>query len=141
MRDERLEGERWLRQAENDLAFGRLALRERFFSQACFVAQQCAEKALKSIAYGSGDRLVVGHSLVELVDRLRDRVPALADLREIAGILDQYYIPTRYPNGLAGGVPFEAFGGRQAREAIEGAERFVGVATEWARGRGGAATL
>ena len=25
-------------------------------------------------------------------------------------MLDQYYVPTRYPNGLAGGVPFEAFG-------------------------------
>lgn len=132
MRDDRAEGDRWLRQAENDLAFGRLALRERFFAQACYIAQQSSEKALKSIAYGSGDRLVIGHSLVELVERLVDRVPGLADLRETAGILDQYYIPTRYPNGLAGGVPFEAFGERQAREAMEGAERFVRIAREWA---------
>ena len=40
-----LEGaKRWLRQAENDLAFGEVALRERFFAQACFVAQQTSEK-------------------------------------------------------------------------------------------------
>jgi len=117
MRDERAEGERWLRQAENDLEFGRLALREGYFAQACFIAQQSAEKALKSLAYGSGERLVIGHSLVELVERLRDRFPAVSALRETAGLLDQYYIPTRYPNGLAGGVPFEAFGERQAREA------------------------
>lgn len=135
MRDERAEGERWLRQAENDLEFGRVALRERYFAQTCFIAQQCAEKALKSIAYGSGDRLVIGHSLVELVERLHDRVPSLAALRETAGVLDQYYIATRYPNGLAGGVPFEAFGERQAREAIEGARRFVAIAQE--RGTGG----
>jgi len=128
MRDERAEGERWLRQAQHDLEFGCLALREGYFAQACFIAQQSAEKALKSLAYGSGERLVIGHSLVELVERLRDRFPALGDLRETAGVLDQYYISTRYPNGLAGGLPFKAFGERQAREAIEGAGRFVGIA-------------
>jgi len=34
MRDSRAEAARWLRQAENDLAFGRVALREGFFAQA-----------------------------------------------------------------------------------------------------------
>lgn len=52
VRDGRGEGDRWLRQAENDLAFARLALRERFFPPACFLAQQVPEKALKAIAYG-----------------------------------------------------------------------------------------
>jgi HEPN domain-containing protein len=128
MRDERAEGERWLLQAENDLEFGRLALRERYFSQACFIAQHCAEKALKAIAYGSGERLVIGHSLVELVARLGERAPELIALGELAGLLDQYYIPTRYPNGLAGGVPYRAFAEPQAREAIEAAKRFVSIA-------------
>lgn len=27
---------------------------------------------------------------------------------EKASVLDKYYIPTRYPNGLPGGVPYEA---------------------------------
>jgi HEPN domain-containing protein len=36
--------------------------------------------------------------------------------------------PTRYPNGLAGGVPFEAFGESQAVAALTAAERFVEVA-------------
>lgn len=128
MRDERGEAERWLRQAENDLEFGRLALREGYYAQACFIAQQTAEKAVKSVAYGAGHRTVLGHSLVELTGRMRAEFPELASLREIAGILDQYYVPTRYPDGLAGGVPFEAFGEKQAREAIEGAGRFVELA-------------
>jgi HEPN domain-containing protein len=130
MRDSRAEGERWLRQAENDLAFARLALRERFFAQACFQSQQVSEKALKAIAYAAGERLVVGHSLVELVERLRGAFSSLGALREAAGILDQYYVPTRYPNGLAGGVPFEAFGERQAAEAVAAAERFVAAARD-----------
>ena len=128
MRDRHAEAERWLRQAEHDLAFGRLALKERFFAQACFVAQQTGEKALKAIAYAQGERVVIGHSLVELVSRLQDRVSTLRARREDAGILDQYYVPTRYPNGLAGGVPFEAFGESQAVAALTAAERFVEVA-------------
>ena len=106
MWDAAAEADRWRRQADNDLAFARLALRERFYAQACFIAQQAAEKAVKSIAYGSGERAVLGHSLVMLVSRYAARAPGLADLTEAAGILDQCYVPTRYPNGLAGGVPF-----------------------------------
>jgi HEPN domain-containing protein len=115
MRDSAAEAQRWLRQAENDLTFGELALREGFFAQACFVAQQTAEKALESLAYRGGERLVIGHSIVELVSRLAPAVPDLAELREQAGLLDQYYVATRYPNSLPGGVPFEAFGERQAQ--------------------------
>lgn len=133
MRDSRSEAERWRRQAENDLEFGRLALREGFFAQACFIAQQSAEKALKSLAYAAGERVVLGHSLVELAARLRVHQPAVSDLVEIAGILDQYYVATRYPNGLPGGTPFEAFGPQQAREAIAAAERFLALARETGR--------
>jgi len=125
MRDSGAEAQRWLRQAENDLAFGEMALREGFFVQACFVAQQTAEKALKSLAYRGGERVAMGHSIVELTGRNLEGTPELAGLREQAGLLDQYYVVTRYPNGLPGGVPFEASSEHQAREAIEAAQRFV----------------
>ena len=92
------------------------------------MAQQTAEKALKSLIYGRGERLVLGHSIVELIDRLARGMPELGKLREQAGLLDQYYVATRYPNGLPGGVPFEAFGERQAREAIDAARRFIAIA-------------
>lgn len=128
MKDSAAEAERWLRQAENDLDFARLAVREAFHNQACFAAQQTAEKALEAVAYGLGHRVVIGHSLVELVGRLEDDVPELADRREAAGLLDQYYVPTRYPNGLPGGVPYEAFGEGQARTAVAEAEAFVQLA-------------
>ncbi len=127
-KDSRSEAARWLRQAENDLEFARLAVREHFFAQACFMAQQSAEKALKAIGYGLGERTILGHSLVELVKLLRDRVPQLGKLETLAGILDQYYVPTRYPNGLPGGSPFEAFGEHQAQEAVEAAARFIDAA-------------
>ena len=53
MWDARVEAERWRRQAANDLAFARVALRERFYAQACFIAQQSAEKSVKALAYGA----------------------------------------------------------------------------------------
>lgn len=128
MKDSGTEAERWLRQAENDVAFARLALQEEYYHQACFISQQAAEKAVKAVLYARGERVVLGHSLVELVKRVGAAVPEIAERREGAGILDQYYVATRYPNGLPGGVPFEAFGEAQANAALAEATQFVALA-------------
>ncbi|HEV8130805.1 MAG TPA: HEPN domain-containing protein [Acidobacteriota bacterium] len=122
------EAQRWLAQAENDLEFAQLALREKFYAQACFISQQIGEKALKAVAYFHGERFVLGHSILELVNRLKVKDTSIAELSELAGVLDQYYIPTRYPNGLPDGVPFQFFNQRQAQEAVEGARRLVDTA-------------
>jgi HEPN domain-containing protein len=119
------EAHRWLLQGENDLRFAELAVREGFYAQACFICQQSGEKALKAVAYALGDRQVVGHSLFVLVEKLKGVYPDLASLSEDAGILDQYYIGTRYPNGIPDGVPFQVYTERQAREAVQIAERIV----------------
>jgi len=77
MKDSHGEAVRWLRQAENDLDFARLALKKSFFHQACFISQQAAEKALKSIPYALGERVVLGHSLVDRT-ATRDRARCIA---------------------------------------------------------------
>lgn len=130
MWDRTAEARRWWLQADNDLGFARLALRERYYHQACFIAQQAAEKAVKSIGYHLGNRTILGHSVATLVDRYAVQAPELADLRESANVLDLYYIPSRYPNGLPGGVPFRSFSESQAREAVDSAEAFVQRAGE-----------
>lgn len=119
------EAERWLAQARSELAFAQLGLREGFYAQACFHCQQSAEMALKALHYLGGARLVIGHSLVELLATLTAAYPALASLRGAAARLDQLYIPTRYPSGLPGGVPAEVFSQEQAAEAIAQATRFI----------------
>ena len=131
------EAERWLRQAESDLAFAALGAKEGFPAQACFTSQQAAEKALKAVLYLSGARFVPGPSLVELLDRAAaattdatadaDAAP-LGRLRDSARQLDQYYIPTRYPNGLPGGIPAEVFTGSQAEDAVGRARAFIEAA-------------
>lgn len=125
----RAEAERWLAQARSDLDFARVGLREGFFAQASFQCQQAAEKALKAIHYLGGARFVPGHALVELLAPLVDSDPGLASLRAGARRLDQLYIPTRYPNGLPGGVPADVFSREQAAEAIDQASAFVEAAS------------
>ena len=128
--DPRAEAHRWLAQARSELAFAGVGLREGFYAQACFHCQQSAEMALKALHYLGGARLVVGHSLVELLATLVERYADLASLRGAAARLDQLYIPTRYPNGLPGGVPAEVFSKEQAAEAIAQATRFIERATD-----------
>ena len=110
------------------MAFAELGAREGFPAQVCLVCQQAAEKALKALHYLGGARMVFGHSLVELLDDLARSAPALGRLREAAQQLDQYYIPTRYPNGLPGGIPADAFSTRQATEAVAVAGEFIAEA-------------
>jgi len=128
MKRAKAEAGRWLAQGESDLGFAELGLREGFFAQACFVCQQAAEKALKALHYLGGARVVLGRSLVELLDPLVTEHAGLTDLREGAQQLDQYYIPTRYPNVLPGGVPAQVFTRRQAEEAVSLARRFLALA-------------
>jgi HEPN domain-containing protein len=54
----------------------------------------------------------------------------MAEIREGAQQLDQYYVPTRCPNGLPGGVPAEVFTRRQAEEAVAIAQRLVALARD-----------
>lgn len=125
MKEPRAEALRWLRQAENDLAYARLGLREGFNAQVCFQCQQICEKAIKSIHYGHlARRVVYGHSLVELAGPIGLDEP----LRRELAILDQYYIPTRYPNGLPGGLPYEVYTAEQAAAAVATCDRLIALA-------------
>ena len=122
MRANSEEAKRWWKQAENDLGFAELGLSGGYFSQVCFQCHQVAEKALKALHYGIlGKRFVIGHSLTRLGGELNIEKPLLDRL----AILDQYYIPTRYPNGLPDAAPFEVYTKGQAQEAVETAKEIL----------------
>jgi HEPN domain-containing protein len=127
------EAGRWLAQARSELAFARVGVRERFYAQACFHCQQAAEMALKAVHYLGGARLVIGHSLVELLAPVTEVHPSFVALRAAAARLDQFYIPTRYPNGLPGGVPADVFTDEQAAEATKLAAEFIDRAADLIR--------
>lgn len=121
----------WLAQARNDAEWGAASLGAGFFSQACFIAQQVAEKALKAIAYRRGAELIKGHSVYAVCRELQIN----GDLEERARLLDQFYIPTRYPDAQPAGAPYEYFSREQAEQALGFANDFV-VAAERELGGG-----
>ena len=123
------EGARWLRQAEEDLDAAKKTadvLGKHYL--ACFLAQQAAEKALKAVFFARGAEQVRGHSVAELCTAAEPFDADLAAQRPRLAKLDRYYIPTRYPNGLSGGHPFEAFDAGDPAEAVMLAEAAVGLA-------------
>ena len=67
--------------------------------------------------------MVLGHALVELAVPLE----VMARFREELATLDQYYVPTRYPNGLPGGIPADVYTTAQATKAVGIARRIVAV--------------
>ena len=70
MKEPKREADRWLRQAENDLAYATVGLREGFAALVCFQCQQVCEKAVKALRYARGERVVLGYALVELAASL-----------------------------------------------------------------------
>jgi len=118
------EGLRWFRQAKKDLDDAQFTYEGGRFNLTCFLSQQAAEKALKAYLYSLGEELVLGHSVAKLLNEASGHNPAFRALKKVSG-LDKYYIPTRYPNGLPGGVPYEAFDEVDADRAMELASELV----------------
>jgi len=119
------EAARWLEQARRDLDDARYAAAGARWNLACFLAQQSAEKALKAFLFARGAEAVWGHSVAELCHDSAAHDAAFADLGREAAALDQYYIPTRYPNGLPGGIPADAYTRSDGDRALALCERVI----------------
>jgi HEPN domain-containing protein len=114
----------WLGQARKDLEKAKLDVEWGYFEWACFTAQQAAEKAIKAVfQHLHGDAW--GHGTKGLLEALpnRDTIGLMDD----AKLLDKFYIPTRYPNGLPSGIPHDYFTRKDAEGAIEASTRIY----EW----------
>ena len=125
------EAERWLAQAERDLDDARFAASGSRWNLACFLSQQAAEKALKAYLYASGAETVRGHSVAELCRDAAGQDAAFRELGADVSALDQYYIPTRYPNGLPGTVvPHDFYGEKEAQECLDLAESLLKLTSQ-----------
>jgi len=119
------EGQRWLRQALRDLDDARYAFAGQRYNLTCFLAQQAAEKALKGYLYARGAEMVWGHSVQELCTDAATMDETFAALGREVAPLDQYYIPTRYPNSLPGGLPSEAYNATDGERALSLAQQVL----------------
>jgi HEPN domain-containing protein len=123
---------RWLNQALYDLKAAEHSAQGTFHSIACFQSQQAAEKALKAYLISTGRRAIMGHSILALLREAADLDRSFETFFSHGRILDRYYIPTRYPDALPDGMPYENFEESDAvtalaksREIIEHVEHSV----------------
>ena len=121
------ESQRWFTQAKDEfLDADELRKRERYYL-ALFHFQQAAEKALKAFLYSKVKSMEVfyTHAIGELCEMASE---IDVDFKSIlpSKKLDEYYIPTRYPNGLPGGIPSRFYDDpKEAEEAMVLAKQVI----------------
>lgn len=126
MKQKKLEAYRWLKQAKHDLLVANRNIEDKFYADACYSAEQAAQKALKAYLYFQGERFVWEHSVRELVKRCLKFQLSFQKFEDLGKILDQYYIPTRYPDALAPpAVPYESYTKKEAEEAVKIAKEIL----------------
>src|SRR5688572_10566558 len=112
----------WFAQAERDLDQARASRRDGRHEWACFAAHQAAEKAVKAVHLARGQE-AWGHVVAQLLSELPLDIPT--DLIDRARLLDNFYVPTRHPNGHPSGAPFEHYGALQSDQAIDYASQII----------------
>ena len=105
----------WLRRARSDLQLGRVALRAKGVlpEDACFHAQQCAEKALKALLLQQEIDFPRTHVIEVLLDLLKVNGVDIPTGVDEAFQLSEYAVQTRYPG------EWEPVTKAEARRAIE----------------------
>jgi len=119
------EARRWFLQALRDLKAAETSLDAESYEWSSFQSQQAAEKAVKALNYAIG-RSSWGHSIVELLDGLRNAYPEIGSYMSDARELDRHYIPSRYPNAFESGYPALYYDKVSAGRAVECAKRIIG---------------
>ncbi len=123
---------RWFTQAKDEFTDADDLRKRKRFYLSLFHFQQASEKALKSYLYLKIKSVEVfyTHSIEELSQMAVDLD---ADFKKIrtAKKLDQYYISTRYPNGLPGGVPSRYYDDpKEAEDAMILAKKLIDLVAE-----------
>ena len=117
----------WLQQAQDDLRAVRLLQAGGQPAQACFLAQQVGEKALKALL-AAQDRDLRSHSLTGLLRELGEESAQLWQRQ--ARLLDKLYAPTRHPDALGDELPADVFGPEDAVAAVQAASTLLDWAGE-----------
>ena len=114
-------------QAKRDLEHAAKDVVDGYYEHACFEAQQAAEKAVKGV-YMRYHADAWGHRVARLLEEFDVAARPDRELIDDAKLLDQLYVPTRYPNGLPDLSPDEAYCANDAAEGVQFATPFVELA-------------
>jgi len=105
----------WWLQAQRDLEIAAETQANGRHEWVCFVSHQAAEKAVKALHLAHGQE-AWGHVVARLLSDLPAGVPE--ELISSGQVLDNFYVPARYPNGHPEGAPFEHYGPIQSELAL-----------------------
>jgi len=121
----KVEAIRWLTQAEDELKDALYLAESKRYYLSLFLCQQSAEKALKAFIYLKEEEPIFSHSVAILLNIATSMDPDFQSLKYTKR-LDDYYIPTRYPNGLPGEVPSRYYDDPdEAQKALEWSKSIV----------------
>jgi len=116
-RNHEKESIRWFTQASDEFNDADDLGKIKKYYLALFHFQQASEKAIKAFLYNKlkSRDVFYTHSIADLS---KMAIEIDSDFEEIKSSkkLDQYYIPTQYPNGLPGGIPSRYYDDPQEAE-------------------------
>ncbi|MCG0275646.1 MAG: HEPN domain-containing protein [Thermosediminibacteraceae bacterium] len=119
------EENRWLEFALDDLDSGEIMYKAGKYNMVCFFAHQAAEKALKAFLVSRKQNPPRIHNIVDLVNLCASYNKSFSELLPKARILNQFYIPTRYPTALPGSTASGIPDNKTAEKAINFAKEIV----------------
>lgn len=119
------EENRWLEFALDDLDSGEIMYKAGKYNMVCFFAHQAAEKALKAFLVSRRQNSPRIHNIVDLVNLCSAYDVAFSKLLPKVRMLNQFYIPTRYPTALPGSAASGMPDNKMAEKAISFAEEIV----------------
>ena len=121
---------RWVELALEDEKMAELAYREKLYNQACFHCQQGAEKFLKAFLFQKEGKFPKVHSLLELLGLASYLDQGLNVLKNDCLYLDQFYVPTRYPDAPLGNLAQGAPNRDDAKKAMGGFKQIKATITQ-----------
>lgn len=67
----------------------------------------------------------MGYLVARLLQELPQSLQVPQELVEKGKVLDNFYVPSRYPNGHPEGAPFEHYGPLQSKMAVDYASEII----------------
>lgn len=114
----------WEGQARRDISSAEIVMDAGFYEWTCFMAQQCAEKAVTSL-YQKVRVVPYGHEAADLLRRLKTKAVVPDEVLDDAKALDTYYDAARYPDRFDAGVPIDHISREDAEMALVRAKRIL----------------
>jgi len=118
---------KWVYFAEQDLNFAKSGFKENFYSHVCFLSQQAVEKMCKAFLVFNKLNYPKTHKIIDIINSNVKLVELLKEHVDEIKLLDAFYIPTRYPDGVPGSLPQGLPEKKDAESSLSTAEKIINI--------------